>query len=340
MLHILLAGMGVRGRHWAQVISQEPRCQLAAFVDPDPAALLRAQAEFGRRPAFPSVADALSGLDDIDALVLANPPVGREAIMRAAAARGLPMLIEKPLALSLPEALRLVQIAEAAEVALMIGLNFRFLPVTAAIKQLLAEGTVGAAEFARFTYERWRDGKRPELNKYPLSMDQPMLWEQSIHHFDLMRYVYEREPLHVMCQTWNPGWSMYAHASNVAALIEFAGGLRVNYQGTWQGNWAVPGFEWRTDCSLGIITQREQFGALSYARRDDNALTAVTLPPHERWISETRSLLSAFLDHVLDGKPLACSGRDHLVSLAMLVACIQSSQAGAAVAIADVLPNA
>ena len=339
MLKLLLAGLGVRGRHWAQVILREPRCQLAAFVDPDPAALLRAKAEFGDRPAFSSVPDALGALDDIDSLVLANPPFGREAIVSAAAARGLPMLIEKPLALSLPAALRLVQIAEAAGVALMVGLNFRYLPVTAAFKQLLATGTVGAAEFARFTYERWRDGGRPDLNKYPLRMEQPMLWEQSIHHFDLMRHVYEREPLTVMCQTWNPGWSMYADDSNVAALFEFAGGLRVNYQGTWQGNWAKPGFEWRTDCSLGIITQREQFGALRYARRDDSKLTEVPLPAHERWISETRALLSAFVDHVLDGEPLACSGRDHLVSLAMLAACIRSSQTGAAVAIADVLPT-
>lgn len=340
MLKLLLAGLGVRGRHWAQVILREPRCQLAAFVDPDPSALLRAKADFGHRPAFPSVTDALRALDDIDALVLANPPIGREAIVRAAVARGLPMLIEKPLALSLPEALRLVQIAEAGGVALMVGLNFRYLPVTFAIKKLLADGTVGAAEFARFTYERWRDGQRPDLNKYPLSMDQPMLWEQSIHHFDLMRHVYEREPLHVLCQTWNPGWSMYADDSNVSALFEFAGGLRVNYHGTWQGNWAVPGFEWRTDCSSGIITQRDQFGALGYARRDDSALTPVPLPPHERWISETRALLDAFVGHVLASEPLECSGRDHLVSLAMLVACIQSSQTGAAVAIADVLPTA
>ena len=66
---------------------------------------------------------------------------------------------------------------------------------------------------------------------------------------------------------------MYAHDSNVAALIEFDGGLRVNYQSTWQGSWAAPGFEWRTDCADGIITQRDEFGALYYARRDEAALT-------------------------------------------------------------------
>jgi len=339
MLKVILAGLGVRGRHWAQVIQRSSRAQLSALVDPSAEALARALAEFGERPAFSSVAAALDALDDVDALLLANPPMRRENIIRLACARKLPLLIEKPLALDLEEASRLVAIAEAAGVSLMVGLNFRYLAVTQAMRRLLAERTVGAAEFARFTYERWRDGRRVDLNDYPLVMDQPMLWEQSIHHFDLMRYVYGRGPLYARCQTWNPSWSMYAGDSNVAALFEFEGGLRVNYQGVWQGNWAAPAFEWRSDCTEGIITQRKQFGALFYARRDETALTPVALPPHERWISETRTLFDAFVDHVVNGADLQCSGRDHLRSLAMLEACIRSSETGKRVHIRDVLPG-
>ena len=339
MLKVLLAGLGVRGRHWAEVIRRSERAELAAFADPSTEALARAVAAFGERPAFPSVAAALDALADIDALVLANPPIDRESLVRLACARRLPMLIEKPLALDLAEAATLARIAESAGVSLMVGLNFRYLAVTQALKRLLAEKTVGSPEFARFTYERWRDGTRPDLNDYPLTMAHPMLWEQSIHHFDLMRFVYGQEPLQVQCQAWNPSWSMYAGDSNVSALIEFDGGLRVNYQGTWQGNWAAPGFEWRSDCADGIIVQRHEFGALYFARRDDRALRLVPLPPHERWISETRALFAAFVDHVIDGAPLQCSGRDHLMSLAMLEACIQSSAAGGGVRIRDVLPG-
>ncbi len=331
MLKVLLAGLGVRGRHWAEVIKRDARADLLAYADPDARACQRACAEFGDRPAFAHVEDALNSLDDVGALVLANPPMERESIVRAAAGRGLHMLIEKPLALDLDEARRCVEIAERAGTSLMIGLNFRYLEVTTALKGLLAEERVGKPAFARFTYERWRDGGRGDLNDYPLTMRQPMLWEQSIHHFDLMRYVYGQEPVRVSCRAWNPDWSMYAHESNVAALIEFDGGLVVNYHGTWQGNWAVPGFEWRTDCSEGIITHREQFGALYYARRDDEKLTPVSLPAHERWITETRALFERFVDHVLDGTALECSGRDHLMSLAMLEACVRSSEQKSAV---------
>ena len=257
----------------------------------------------------------------------------------AAVERGIPMLIEKPLALTVKEAANLVSIAEAANVPLMVGLNFRYLAVTKEVMRLLSEGTVGKAAFGRFTYERYRDGNRPDLNKYPLRMDQPMLWEQSIHHFDLMRYIYGQEPVLIQAKTWNPSWSMYQSDANVTAIITFNDGMIVNYQGTWQSGWAEPRFEWRTDCTNGIISQKDQFGDLYFARQAEPNLTAVPLPPHELWITETSGLLEAFLNTVIDGESLQCSGRDHLMSLAMVEACAISSRESRSVTIASVLPS-
>jgi predicted dehydrogenase len=337
-LRVALAGLGVRGRHWAEVLTRSPRCEIVAYADPNPAALERAREHYGDRPAFNST-EALLAAVHVDALILANPPIGRESQVRAAVELGIPMLIEKPLALTVQEAAHLVEIAESANVPLMVGLNFRYLGVTRETMRLLAEETVGKPDFARFTYERYRDGNRPDLNKYPLTMSQPMLWEQSIHHFDLLRYVYGQEPLSVQCRTWNPPWSMYQDDANVAALFTFDGGMIVNYQGTWQSGWAEPNFEWRTDCSNGVISQRHQFGDLFYARHSDAALTPVELPPHEQWITETQGLLDAFVDTIVGSKPLQCSGRDHLMSLAMVEACALSSREGRTIEIASVLPE-
>ena len=39
-----------------------------------------------------------------------------------------------------------------------------------------------------------KDGEMADserLNKYPLFMKHPMLWEQSIHHFDLIRFIFK-----------------------------------------------------------------------------------------------------------------------------------------------------
>jgi predicted dehydrogenase len=168
----------------------------------------------------------------------------------------------------------------------------------------------------------------PRMNKYPLTMPQPMLWEQSIHHFDLMRFVYGAEPVGIAARTFNPPWSMYRGDANVAALITFDNGIEVTYQGTWAGNWDHLGFDWRTDCAQGIAVQADMFGALSYALRDDRTITPVPLPRHEIWIDDAAALLADFTAHLLDDAPLHCSGADHLQSLRMVEACIIASATG------------
>jgi predicted dehydrogenase len=335
-LRLLLAGLGARGRYWRTVIEREPRAVAVAFVDPSEEARAAFHVLEPAVPTFANLTEAVAAVEP-DALVLATPPDTRDADLELACDRGLPLLVEKPLALELATASRYVERAERAGVPLMIGLNFRYLHVTQRTRELLASGAVGRPEFARFTYERWRDGHRPGINRYPLEMVHPMLWEQSIHHFDLLRFVYGLEPVSVYARTFNPSWSMYRGDANVSAVFTFQNGFTVNYQGTWQSGHVTPTFEWRTDASEGVIVQRDQFGDLAFARRAEPELTPAPLPPHETWVTDTAGVLSAFLDHLLGGAPLACSGRDHLRSLEMVEACVRSSREGAAVAFGGVV---
>ena len=317
-LRLFLVGLGARSRVWRQVIAAEPRARLVGVVDADPDRAAAVGAELG----LPHATDLalLTARVDADAVILVTPPSGRAAQIKAACAARLAILAEKPLADSVPEAASFVAMADAAGISLMVGLNFRYLAVTQALKALFADDRLGPPAFGLFAYERWRDGRQPHINRYPLTMQHPMLWEQSIHHFDLMRYVYGSEPLRISARTWNPPWSMYAHDANVAALITFANGVEVTYQGTWAANRNSLDFKWRTDCARGIAVQADMFGDLSFALRDDPAPTPVTLARHEPWISDATGLFEAFLAHVSDGAPLQCSGADHLQSLRMVEA--------------------
>ncbi len=331
-LRILLVGLGARSRVWRQVIAADPRARLVGVADIDPARAAAVGAELG----LPHATDlaALAGRVAADAVILVTPPSGRAGQIDAACAAGLAILAEKPLADSLAEAEDFVARAARAGVPLMVGLNFRYLGVTTALRALFAGDRLGPPAFGRFLYERWRDGRQPHLNRYPLSMRHPMLWEQSVHHFDLMRFVYGSEPLRISARTWNPPWSMYAHDANVAALFTFANGVEVTYQGTWAGNRDRLSFDWRTDCARGIAVQADMFGALSFALRDDPAPTPVDLPPHDPWISDATALFAAFLAHALDGAPLECSGADHLQSLRMVEAVSQASATSQTITIA------
>ena len=333
-LRVILVGLGARARTWARVLDADPETELVAACDPDPKARAAAQAA---RP------DLIVGasIDQVigtgaDFVLLATPPGGRQAQIDACCKAGLPVLAEKPLADDVGLAQDYVERAEAAGIMLIVGLNFRYLSVTQEKKRLLETGAVGSPGFARFTYERWRDGTQDWLNSYPLTMVHPMLWEQSIHHFDLMRYVYIAEPARLQAHTFNPSWTMYRGDANVSALIEFHGGMTVNYQGTWQAGHEPMHFNWRTDCTEGIVEQRAMFGDLGYAPRLQKELTPVDLPPHAPWITDAAALLRQFTRmHRHDIAP-ECTGRDHLQSLYMLEACILASARKASVEIEEV----
>lgn len=335
-LRLVLVGLGARGRFWRTVLEREERAQAVAFVDPS---LVAREAFEALQPGVPTYSDLSEAVTAVqpDALILATPPGGRRADLEIACSKRLPVLVEKPLSLDLDEATSFVEMARDAGIPLMVGLNFRYLDVTIQTKRILSEGSVGKAEFARFTYERWRDGHRAGINRYPLTMTQPMLWEQSIHHFDLLRHVYEDEPTAVYARTFNPSWSMYEDDANVSAIFTFSSGRTVNYQGTWQSNHVTPHFEWRTECSNGVIVQRNQFGELFKATRDEADLSGVRLAPHEEWLTDATGVLKSFAAHLLDGAVLECSGSDHLLSLAMVEACVRSSATGAAVSFATLL---
>jgi predicted dehydrogenase len=332
-LRFIVVGLGARAQYWLRLLNESPNCEVVGMVDPRHDVHERAQFMCPQVPVATDFA-AMARTVDADVALLCTPPYGREQQIEVACVNGLAILAEKPLADTFELARRYVEMAEQAGTMLMVGLNYRFLPVTTETKRLLGE-KLGRPEFARFTYERWRDGTLPHLNKYPLSMTQPMLWEQSIHHFDLMRFIYDAEPVRVYAKSFNPSWSMYADDANVSAIFEFNTGLVVNYQGTWQSSWREHHFELRSECSKGLIVQRSEYGELFFAERDDHVLTPVPLPSYEQWIDDMRSLLIAFVAGYRGEIPPLCSGRDHLQSLFMVKACIASSKRGQSVDAAE-----
>ena len=327
---LLLIGLGTRGKMWAKVIGATEAASIAAAVDPSP----EARAEFAQAhpevPVFASIQEALQS-GRFQAAILVTPPDGHLEQCRSLFAAGLPLLAEKPLAVDLAEAVAIIDLADQHGLPLSVGLNFRFLPVHQKQRELLTGEFLGPVGFGEFIYRRNRDGRRPGINKYPLTMTQPMMLEQSIHHLDLIRYCYGCEVENIMCRTWNPPWSMYADDANVHALLTLESGIAINYFGTWSGGWNEPGFEWRTDCEGGVILQQELFSDLNYAHKTDKHLTPIDLTSAEAFYDDTAALLKEFIAAVQNGTPAPCDGRDHLRTLALCFAGIESSQTDRAI---------
>ena len=325
MIRFALAGYGVRGQQWGRCIDQLPDARLAAVVDVSEHARQHAPAA-----AFPSLATLLSAVE-VDALIIATPPANHAPDALLAMQQGLPVLCEKPLTESLEQALELAATSRNTGVPLLVGMNFRYVPATQEYRRIVRSGDLGPALFGHFIYVRNRDGRRPDLNDFPLTMDQPMLFEQSIHHFDLMRYVYDRKVTAITADTWNPRSSVYRDDDCVATILHFEGGLRAVYLGTWTSGSNRLEFRWRTDFEGGVVVQADQFGHLLWSRHDPQAamtgplfdanaepLLDLGIPEGEPFIAETVRLLAHFMAVTRGLEQPGPSVEDHLHTLVLL----------------------
>ena len=347
---VILVGAGVRGAMWARVIAEAPDATLACIVDRDEARARRAR-DSHAPPALVQ-RDFASALAEVqaDAAVIATPPASHHSLVSQALAHGLDVLCEKPLSEDLDEVIDLIARAKVAGRHLLVGMNFRYLPSSQRIRRYVRSGALGTLSYAHFTYHRQRDGNRTDLNDYVMTMAQPMLLEQSIHHFDLLRYCYDAEVESLVCDTWRPSWSTYEGDCCVSVLFRFENGVRANYLGTWTAAWNRMDFRWRSEFEGGALIQREQFKDLVRIdfdrglglrgrnfKGDGEAERPVeeSLPRCVPFIDDTRELLSEFLRAMRGEAEPVTTARDHLKSLLVVQACIESLESGGWVMMRD-----
>lgn len=120
---VALLGAGSMGSLHARVISQSERCELAYVID--------SQEPVGRTVAERFGATWLADLDratDVQAVVVATATESHHALGRQVLERGLPLLMEKPLADTLVDTEELVTLSQQHDVPLVCGLLERYNP--------------------------------------------------------------------------------------------------------------------------------------------------------------------------------------------------------------------
>lgn len=326
-------GCGARAEMWDKVIFRnQDKLETVAYVNRTLAKAQRFSQYHPERgiPSFSDLDEALRSVE-ADAVLMITPPDVHMAQIETIAKYGLPILAEKPICDTLEETLDTMKIVDKAGIRLSMSLQFRYLAVSQETRRLCGSGELGKPGFGFFGYFRNRNGMRADLNKYPLTMQHPMLLEQSIHHYDLIRYCYDSDPVWIDTHTWNPGWSMYVHDSNVMSMMELKNGMAVEYMGTWTGGYNGPKeimFQWRTDFSDGVTIQKEVFSDLWRANMNDPAIRSCGLPQDEAFIDDTEMLILEFADAARNGGTIPCDGWDHVKSMAMVFASIESTAQG------------
>ena len=177
----------------------------------------------------------------IDLLIATLPPYNRHGEIEHAAQRGVHLLVEKPIALDMDSATRMVDVVEASGVVAAIGFMYRFGDAVRRWRSL-DTGPVGlyvGGYYCNALHAHW-------WRKRALSGGQ--ILEQAIHQVDLIRHLvgepdsvyarcanlfhrdvpdYDVEDVSAMIFGWDDGRLATLSASNIAI------------PGVWQKEWAV-----------------------------------------------------------------------------------------------------
>jgi predicted dehydrogenase len=185
VLRIGVVGCGNMGRKHTTNCSRMEGVSVAAVVDTDvaKAAALGAEVEAA---VYDSTEMMLADVP-VDAVIVATPPGVRWEIVKAAAANGQALFVEKPIALNLAMARVCGVAVKESSVVGAVGFQLRYSPLTQQARALISGRPVTHVRTACTT-------------PYYLNMDMPLwflqrahsggpLLEQSIHVIDMARYL-------------------------------------------------------------------------------------------------------------------------------------------------------
>lgn len=167
-LRVVVIGVGYLGRHHARILSQLADVDLVGVVDVNRQRAEEIAAGVGTQ-AFVDVADVL---DRIDAASIAVPTEAHGAVAMPLLERGIPVLIEKPLARTIAEVDDILAVASRAGVQVAVGHTERYNPAVSAARPLITQ--------PRFI-EVHRLGAFPER-----SLDIDVVFDLMIHDLDIV----------------------------------------------------------------------------------------------------------------------------------------------------------
>jgi UDP-N-acetylglucosamine 3-dehydrogenase len=299
-----VVGVGVMGSNHARVLSEMAGVELVGVVDPD-----RKQREFvARTLGCAEFADlqALIG-SGVDAVSIAAPTHLHHDIALTCIARGLHVMVEKPIAPTVEEGRAIVAAARRAGVTLMIGHVERFNPAVESIKRAIKDQDILSIAITR-------------VGPFPPRMSNVgVVIDLAVHDIDLIRWFTDSEIVEIQPQLS----SAVAEREDIA-LLQFrtASGVLAHIN----TNWLTP-FKARTIHvatrdkyligDLLTLQVTECFGFQpdgSYSMRHLSVGYAEPL----------RAELRAFVDAIRDGCPPAVTGEEGVASLEVAIRCLDT----------------
>jgi predicted dehydrogenase len=322
-LRVGLAGLGSMGRNHLRHLAAREGCVLSAVADPAADVLADAVAKTGAA----GFADPLAMIEEaaLDAVVIASPTTTHAAVAGAAIARGLPLLVEKPLAATVEEGIALVEAAGSRGIPLQVGHVERFNPAVLELGRRIEKGWVGTI----YSITSRRAGPFPARIR-----DVGVTIDLATHDADIISWVAGERPVRVYAET-----AQRLHATNedlLFGLLHFPSGAT----GMLDVNWLTPAKRRQLAVvgeagmfELDYLTQRLTFTSADtgsptiidgYATTFEGNVVDVEIASREPLAAE----LDAFLAVARDGGRPVVNGIDGLWALAIATSLLDAAANG------------
>ena len=148
-LKIAFLGCGFLTRVHSRILRSLRTEFLCSYASRDPAKAERFRAEFGGRKSYDGY-DAALGDPEIDAVIIAVPPVFHKALTLRALAAGKHVLVEKPAFPTLADYDEVKAARDAAGRTVIVGENDHYKPLAVALRKLMNDGVIGEMVFGHF----------------------------------------------------------------------------------------------------------------------------------------------------------------------------------------------
>jgi UDP-N-acetylglucosamine 3-dehydrogenase len=303
-LRIGVIGAGVMGSNHARVLAGLPDTTLVGVVDPLPAHRTRATELTGCRT-FTSLDELLA--EGVDAVTIAAPTHLHHEISLACIARGIHVLVEKPIASTVEEGRDIVAAARRADVTLMVGHVERFNPAVAAIKQAISGEDILSIAITR-------------VGPFPPRMSNVgVVIDLAVHDIDLIRWFTESDIVEVQPQLS----SAVAEREDIA-LLQFrtASGVLAHINTNWLTPFKARNVTVATRGKyvMGDLLTRQVTECFGF--KPDGSYSMRHLPVgHDEPL---RAELIAFLHAVRTGGVPAVTGEEGVASLEIATRCLET----------------
>jgi phthalate 4,5-cis-dihydrodiol dehydrogenase len=238
MIRTGIAGLGAAGRAFVPAVQAHPAFALAAIADPS----LSIRAEFGALEGvatYPDL-DAMLGDAALDLVCIATPTPMHAEQARAALAAGKHVLLEKPMATSVAEALGVIEAAEQAGKVLLVGHSHSYDAPIARMRAIVESGELGEPRMANtwyFTDWVYRPRRPEELE---VAKGGGVTFRQGAHQFDILRLLCGGRARSVRAKTFDLDPARSTVGAHVA-FVDFADGAAATAAYSGYGN--LPGAE-------------------------------------------------------------------------------------------------